>query len=338
MSEVGREPVLEIEEQLEILKGELVRENFSRKITEPLLARGVEIFQINLGNRCNLSCRHCHVNAGPARREVMSRELLEKCLEILKDSPIATIDLTGGAPEMNPHFRWFLSECARLGRQLLVRSNFAILAEEGYRDLVDLYADLGVELITSLPALDAERTDRQRGRGTFDKVISVIARLNQKGYGREGSGLVMDIVHNPTGAYLPGAQACLEREYRKTLRESFGVSFNRLFCITNMPIGRYLMYLLRTENYEEYMETLIRAFNPAALDNVMCKVTVSVGWDGTLYDCDFNQMLKLPVNHGAPGNIMEFDYGQLGKRQIVVGNHCFGCTAGAGSSCQGEVA
>ncbi len=335
---MNKEPLLGVEEQREILAKTLAGESFSRKIAGPLCASGVEIFQINVGNRCNLACRHCHVDAGPGCSEFMSREIMERCLAILGQGEIPTIDITGGSPEMNPHFRWFLRECARLGRRLMVRSNFTILLEAEYRDLVDLYAELGVELITSLPAFDEEKTDRQRGPGVFRKVIEVLRLLNAKGYGQEDSGLLLDVVHNPTGAYLPGCQASLENQYRQVLGERYGVRFNRLFCITNMPIGRYLMYLLKTENYEEYMETLVRSFNPAALDNVMCKSTISVGWDGTLYDCDFNQMLKLPVNHGVPDRIMDFDYERLKHRRIVVANHCYGCTAGAGSSCQGETA
>jgi radical SAM/Cys-rich protein len=311
--------------------------SFAAKIGGPLCASAVEIFQVNVGNRCNLACKHCHVDAGPGCTEVMSRPILERCLEILRASTIPTIDITGGSPEMHPDFRWFLRECAALGRQLLVRSNLAILLEDEYRDLADLYAELGVELVTSLPALDEERTDRQRGRGVFGKVISAMQLLNERGYGRPGTGLALNVVHNPTGAYLPGCQRSLERQYRQVLGERHGVSFNKLFCITNMPIGRYLGYLQRTENYEEYMETLVRSFNAAALANIMCRTTVSVGWDGTLYDCDFNQMLRIPVNHGAPDSIMAFDLDALNKRQIMVGNHCYGCTAGAGSSCQGEV-
>jgi len=333
-----RPPVLDVEKQRRILAREVIGENFAGRIRRPLFADRIEIFQVNLGNRCNLACRHCHVDAGPDRGEIMSRGLLERCLEILRASDIPTIDLTGGSPEMNPDFRWFLRECAALGRRLLVRSNFTILLEEAYADLPDLYAELGVELITSLPGFDAERTDRQRGRGVFDRVIRALRLLNGKGYGGPDGRLVLNIVHNPTGAYLPGSQCALEQQYRTALSEGHGVRFNRLFSITNMPIGRYLSYLLESENYEDYMEALVRAFNPAALENVMCRNTLSVGWDGTLYDCDFNQMLKLPVNHGAPENIRDFDYAALKRRQIVVGNHCYGCTAGAGSSCQGEVA
>ena len=273
---------------------------FARQDREPLRASAVEIFQINVGNRCNLACRHCHVEAGPGRADVMSRAILERCLGILRASTIPTIDITGGSPEMHPDFRWFLRECAALGRRLLVRSNLAILLEDEFRDLGDLYAELGVELVTSLPALDEEKTDRQRGHGVFGKVISAMRVLNERGYGRPETGLMLNVVHNPTGAYLPGCQRSLERQYRDVLEKRYGVFFTRLFCITNMPIGRYLGFLLRTENYEEYMETLVRSFNTAALANIMCRTTVSVGWDGTLYDCDFNQMLRIPINHGAP--------------------------------------
>ena len=330
--------VLSAERQREILRTVFPDQPFAAKTAGALRASGVEILQINVGNRCNLACKHCHVDAGPGCTELMSREILERCLEVLRASTISIIDITGGSQEMNPDFRWFLRECAALGRRLLVRSNLAILLEDAYRDLCGLYAELGVELVTSLPGLDAEKTDRQRGRGVFGKVISTMRMLNELGYGRPETGLALNVVHNPTGAYLPGCQRSLERQYRKVLGERHGVSFTRLFCITNMPIGRYLGYLLKTENYEEYMETLARAFNPAALANVMCKTTVSVGWDGTLYDCDFNQMLRIPVNHGAPDTIREFDQDVLRNRQIMVGNHCYGCTAGAGSSCQGEVA
>lgn len=328
---------LSAEQQREILGKTPCGESFARAIREPLVASGVEVFQLNLGNRCNLACRHCHVEAGPAGTAVMTRQVLERCLGILRESAIPVIDITGGAPEMHPDFRWFLRECASLGRRLLVRSNSAILLEAPYRDLVDLYAGLGIEVVTSLPSPDEEKTDRQRGAGVFGKVVAAMRLLNERGYGREGSGLTLDLVHNPTGAYPPGCQQSLERLYRQTLGARHGVSFTRLYCITNLPIGRYLSYLLRTENYEDYMGALVRAYNAAALAHVMCRTLVSVGWDGTLYDCDFNQMLRLPVNHGAPDNIVNFDRERLARRQIVVGNHCYGCTAGAGSSCQGEV-
>jgi radical SAM/Cys-rich protein len=311
---------------------------FARRLRAPLAAAGVEVLQVNLGDRCNLACRHCHVEAGPSGAAAMSREVMERCLEVLRRHPIPTIDLTGGAPELHPDFRWFLGECAALGRRLLVRSNLAVLLEEGSRDLPERYAAAGVELVASLPSLDEGKTDRQRGGGVFRRVIEAMRLLNGLGYARVGSGLALDLVHNPTGAYLPGCQRELERQYRETLARRHGVTFTRLFCITNMPIGRYLAYLRESGNLEEYLDTLAGAFNPAAVDRVMCRTTVSVAPDGTLHDCDFNQVLGLPVNHGAPDDVRDFDLDRLAARRIVVADHCFGCTAGAGSSCQGEVA
>jgi radical SAM/Cys-rich protein len=315
-----------------------VTPSFLQKIQKPVKAAGVDILQINVGYRCNLECRHCHVEAGPRRSEIMAREVMEQCLDVLKNHPIPTVDITGGSPELHPHFRWFLQECAGLKRRLLVRSNGVILLDKEHEGLLDLYANNRVELVLSLPHIDPSATDRQRGKDVFARSIEVIRRLNAKGYGQDGSGLVLDLVHNPAGAYLPGSQTALEAHYRKVLAEGYGVRFNRLFCITNMPIGRYLDYLLRTDNYEDYMRTLIRAFNEASLTGVMCKSTISVGWDGRLYDCDFNQMLGLTIDHGAPRHISLFEMGSLAAREIIVGNHCYGCTAGAGSSCQGETA
>ena len=221
---------------------------------------------------------------------------------------------------------------------MLVRTNGVILLDPRYAHFLDFYASHRVEVVLSLPSVDPRATDRQRGSGVFAKAIEAIRRLNDAGYGREGSGLILDIVHNPTGAYLPGPQGALDTLYRKALLERFGVSYNRLYCLTNVPVGRYLDYLQRTDNYDGYMETLVKSFNPASLSRVMCRTTVSVGWDGRLYDCDFNQMLGLLIDHGAPDRIEAFDLGRLTGRQIVVGNHCYGCTAGQGSSCQGQVA
>ncbi|HEY5998787.1 MAG TPA: arsenosugar biosynthesis radical SAM (seleno)protein ArsS [bacterium] len=311
---------------------------FEQRIGGPLTAAGIEVLQVNVGDRCNLSCRHCHVGAGPAGTRVMPRAILERCLAVLRASAIPAVDVTGGAPELHPDIRWFLRECAAPGRRVTVRSNFAVLLEEGCRDLPDLYADLRVELVTSLPSWDEEHTDRQRGAGVFRKVVTVMRQLNERGYGAPGSGLVLDVVHNPIGAYLPGCQAALERQYRESLGARQGVLFNRLRCITNMPIGRFLDFLRRTENRDEYLGTLEASFNPATLQSVMCRSMVSVGWDGTLYDCDFNQVLRLPIDHGAPASILAFDHERLRRRRITVGDHCFGCTAGPGSSCQGQAA
>ena len=312
--------------------------SFEECLCAPLKAHGIEILQINVGYRCNLACRHCHVDAGPERREGMPRAVMDQCLEILKTYAIPTVDITGGSPEMHPHIPWLLRECAGLGRRVVVRTNGAILLERGYESFVDFYAEHGVEVVVSLPHMDPNATDRQRGEGVFGRVIEALRRLNDRGYGPGDTGLILHLVHNPGGAYLPGSQAGLEAHYRKILRERYGVSFNHLFCITNMPIGRYLEYLLRTDNYKDYMAALVSAFNPATLAGVMCRTTLSVAWDGRLFDCDFNQILDLPTNHGAPDHISAFDMDKLATRRIVIGNHCYGCTAGAGSSCRGELA
>lgn len=308
---------------------------FEQMAADPLTAEGIEILQINVGYLCNLECQHCHVEAGPNRHELMSKKVMEMCLRILKENPIPTIDITGGAPEMHPASFWFLEECAALKRRLQVRTNGVILLEKDFAHFLDLYTRLGVEVVLSLPHMDMKTTNRQRGDDVYDKLIESIKKLNDKGYGQTGSGLILNLVHNPSGAYLPGFQSSLEAQYRHVLKEKFGIVFNNLFCITNMPIGRYLDYLQKTENYDDYMTALVNAFNPATLQGVMCKTTLSISWDGKLYDCDFNQVLGMTVNHGAPENISEFELSKLASRQIVTGNHCYGCTAGAGSSCAG---
>ena len=312
---------------------------FANKIREinmsPLCANGIDILQINMGRRCNLSCRHCHVDAGPHRTEIMSRPVLEKCLEILSSFPISTIDITGGSPEMNPHLEWFIGDAARLNRRLIVRSNLTLLLEEPYRHFMDVFAQNKVEIVTSLPDYLETKSDRQRGAGVFGKVIKVLRELNSRGYGMKGSDLLIDIVHNPVGAYLPGSQAALEHEYHERLVFEHGVHFNQLFCLTNLPVGRYLDYLIESGNFEEYLSALCHSFNPAAVKNIMCRTMLSVGWNGSLYDCDFNQMLELAVNSGAPTSIMDFDMDKLKNREIVINNHCYGCVAGCGSSCQG---
>jgi len=263
---------------------------------------------------------------------------MEMCLHVLQRNPIPTIDITGGTPEMHPDFPWFLEKCAALGRRLLVRTNGVVLLEEEYAFFLDLYTQHKVEVVVSFPHVDLKMTNRQRGEGVYSRLIEAVRRLNERGYGQPGSGLILNLVHNPSGAYLPGLQNSLENHYRQALREKHGIVFNQLFCITNMPIGRYLTYLKKTENYEEYMTALVNAFNPTTLNSVMCKSTLSIGWDGKLYDCDFNQMLGMTVNHGAPEHIETFDLNKLAKRRVVTGNHCYGCTAGAGSSCRGEIA
>jgi radical SAM/Cys-rich protein len=312
--------------------------HFAGKIAGPVLASGVEILQINVGKRCNLSCRHCHVEAGNERTEMMTGDILKRCLEVIREnSGISTIDITGGAPEMNPFLKGFIMDAAKIGRRLIVRSNLAILADQDYACYAKLYADNGVEITASLPDCDEMRADRQRGAGFFRKFIGVVERLNEMGYGKPGTGLLLNIVHNPVGAYLPASQKSIEKDYHTRLKSCHDLDFNALYCINNMPVGRYLEFLIASGNYEDYMQILSEAFNPAALDNVMCRTTVSVGWDGTLYDCDFNQMLGLPVCPEHSRHIGSFDLKRLGNRPIVLHNHCYGCTAGAGSSCHGSL-
>ena len=312
-------------------------ERIMSSASSPLRAAGIEILQINVGNRCNLRCRHCHVDAGPDRTEIMGRAVMEKCLEAAASAGISSIDVTGGAPEMNPHLGWFLESAAAPGRRLMVRSNLAILMEGDSREFIDIYARNRVEVIASLPDCGGARTDAVRGAGVFSAVIGALRLLNEKGYGSAGSGLVLSLVHNPAGAYLPARQAALESDYRKRLFEVHGISFNNLHCMTNLPVGRYLEYLVRSGNYEDYFRDLCGSYNPDALERVMCRNTLSVGWDGTLYDCDFNQALGLPVGPDAPSTIFGFDRGLLDRRGIVVRNHCYGCVAGQGSSCRGAV-
>ncbi len=305
----------------------------------PLCATGVETLQINLGRLCNMTCRHCHVDAGPDRTDaVMGRETFERCLEILAETRIPTVDITGGAPELNPHFRWLVGEARALGAHVIDRCNLTILLSGPYRDLPAFFARHQVEVIASLPHYRSLNTDRQRGRGVFAESIEALRRLNDVGYGRGDPNRQLCLVTNPAGAFLPGCQISLEREWKEALAREHGVTFDRLYTITNMPISRFLEFLTASGNLESYLQRLLDAFNPAAARGVMCRNTLSVGWDGTLYDCDFNQMLELPINHGLPRHIRDWDLERLERREIVTGRHCFGCTAGAGSSCVGAVA
>ncbi len=303
----------------------------------PLNPLTPQILQVNVGKMCNQACKHCHVDAGPDRTEIMTRETMQQCLDVLARTEIGTVDLTGGAPEMNPDFRWFVEHISALGRKIIVRCNLTIIvANPKYRDLPQFFATHGVHVMSSLPFYDASHTDRQRGGGVFADSIEALTMLNAVGYGMPDSGLLLDLVYNPLGALLPGPQASLEKEFKKNLWTKNGVSFNSLHCITNMPISRFLEYLIDSGNYGQYMETLVNAFNPVAAQSVMCRNTISVGWDGALYDCDFNQMLELPVATTSR-HISAFDLDALNKRSIVIDQHCFGCTAGAGSSCGGQL-
>jgi radical SAM/Cys-rich protein len=306
------------------------------KLGKPLTATGVEILQVNVGKMCNQTCKHCHVDAGPDRKEIMTRDTMQTCLDILKDTDIKTVDITGGAPELNPTFRWFVEELHKLGKAIIVRCNLTIIvANPKYHDLPEFYRKYNVEVISSLPYFSARRTDSQRGEGVFEKSIKALKMLNNVGYGIAKSGLTLNLVYNPTGAFLPDNQEQLEVEFKTRLWDGYGISFNSLYAITNLPISRFLNYLLVSDNYHQYMDELSNSFNPEAVDGVMCKNTLSISWDGYIYDCDFNQMLDLKVNDNSPSHIKDFDLGKLNCREIVLNQHCYGCTAGAGSSCGG---
>ena len=316
---------------------------FQQKLEEigiyPLKPTGIEIFQVNIGKMCNQVCKHCHVDAGPDRKEIMTRETMMLCLNVLSHHSIKTVDLTGGAPEMNPDFRWFVEEIKKLGKHVIVRCNLTIiLANKKYFDLPEFYKKHQVEIASSLPFYTADRTDRQRGDGVFQDSIKALQMLNGVGYGIQNTGLILNLVYNPAGAFLPPAQSTLEKEYKEALKKNFNIEFNNLFAITNMPISRYMDYLLQSGNYEKYMEKLTAAFNPGAAKGVMCRNTISVGWDGKLYDCDFNQMLDMEVTASGSKHLSEFNLELLNNREIAINQHCYGCTAGAGSSCGGAVA
>ena len=302
-----------------------------------LAATGITVFQINVGKLCNQTCRHCHVDAGPDRKEIMTRETAERCIRALASTDIPTVDITGGAPELNPNFRWLVEQSRALGRHVMDRCNLTVLLLPTQADLAEFLALHRVEVIASLPYFREAQTDAQRGDGVHEKSIRALQRLNALGYGREGSGLILNLVHNPVGAFLPPKQEAIEAQFRHELAKHHGIQFNHLYTITNMPISRFLEFLITSGNFDGYMERLVNAFNPAAAAGVMCRYTLSVGWEGTLYDCDFNQMLDLPVGFGAPAHIRDFDAEKLHRRLIATGNHCYGCTAGAGSSCGGAV-
>lgn len=306
----------------------------------PLKATKVEILQINVGKMCNQVCKHCHVDAGPDRKEIMTRATMQDCVDVIKTNPsLRTVDLTGGAPEMNPDFRWFVEQikAANPNIHIIVRCNLTIIkANKKYYDLPDFFKANGLEVVSSLPFYTKDRTDRQRGDGVFEDSIKALQMLNEVGYGIEDSGLHLNLVYNPAGAFLPPSQSSLELEFKESLKKDFDIVFNNLYAITNLPISRYLDYLLKTGNYEKYMEKLVNGFNPVAAANVMCRTTISVGWDGWMYDCDFNQMLELKTDTSQQ-HIGGFNIQELNNRTIVVNQHCYGCTAGSGSSCGGAV-
>ncbi len=333
--------------QLEILSNGIFQTKdlprFKDKIAEtgqfPLKPKKIEILQINVGYMCNQVCAHCHVDAGPDRQEIMTRETMQHCLNVIKKTEAHTLDLTGGAPEMNPNFRWFVEEASKIGvEDFIVRSNLTIIkSNKKYQDLPEFFKKHNIHVVSSMPHWTRGKTDKQRGDGVFDKSIQALQELNAVGYGIPESGLKLDLVYNPSGAFLPGDQIALENDFKKALKDDFGIQFNNLFTITNLPISRFLDYLIASENYEDYMYSLVEAYNPSAVQNVMCKNTISVSWDGWLYDCDFNQMLELKVDSKVQ-HISQYNETLLQNRNVVISQHCYGCAAGAGSSCQGTVA
>lgn len=321
-----------------------IREEFKKVTQVPEFEDSVEdktllettemsVLQINVGRLCNLACKHCHVEAGPNRTEVMGKDVLEACLKIYKAWGFSTIDITGGAPEMNPHFRWFVEEATKICNHVIVRTNLAIMLEEGYEDLPQFYADHKVEVVCSLPHYKAKNSEKQRGEGTFEPSIEVLKRLNAVGYGNDPE-LVLNMVFNPGGAFFPPEQGAMEREYKDHLGRDYGIVFNNLFTITNNPIGRFGGFLVRSGNMEGYMKKLYDAFNPGAVPGMMCRSQISVAWDGTVYDCDFNQALEMPIE--SKENIKELAEKPYQKRKICFDKHCYACTAGQGSSCGGS--
>lgn len=302
-----------------------------------LTAAGIEVLQVNVGKVCNQTCSHCHVDAGPDRRENMSRETAEAVIEALRVAEIPTLDITGGAPEMNPHFCYLVEEARQLGCRVIDRCNLTILLAPRYEYLAEFLAAHEVEIIASLPCYLEENCDLQRGDGVFRRSIEALRRLNRLGYGTADGERLLTLVYNPIGPSLPPPQDALEADYRRELRARYGIEFTRLFTITNLPISRFLEELYTTGAFDDYMSQLVAAFNPHAVEGVMCRTMISVDWLGRLYDCDFNQMLELPVAAATPATIHNCDLRLLVQRVIQTGRHCYGCTAGAGSSCQGSV-
>ena len=337
-----------VSKQLEVLKNGVFSNGklplFKDKLKEvniPDIKKGqLKILQLNIGYMCNQTCSHCHVDAGPSRKEMMSIEVLNRCLNLMIENKIETVDITGGAPEMHPNFSWFVRSIREKTKvdEIIVRSNLTIiLANKKFFDLPNFFADNRIHIISSLPFYNKEKTDNQRGKGVFDKSISALKKLNKVGYGKANSNLKLDLVYNPSGAFLPPDQSLLEIKFKEKLYTDFKIEFNNLFTITNLPISRFLDYLIASENYEEYMETLVSRFNPNATKELMCKNTISVSWEGYIYDCDFNQMLDLKIN-SKNSTIFNCKIEGLVDKKVEVSQHCYGCTAGAGSSCQGTIA
>ena len=313
---------------------------FSHKIhsTNGLTRRAIDTLQVNLGRYCNLACIHCHVESGPTRTEMMNRETVDAVLRFLASSNISALDITGGAPELNPNFDYLVESAVGLGRHVMDRCNLTVIFEPGKDYLPEFFKRHGVELICSLPCYSEENVDRQRGKGTFELSIRALQTLNAIGYGRDDN-LVLNLVYNPVGPHLPPVQEKLEQDYKEILNEQFGVVFNQLFCLTNMPITRYATHLKLRGEYDSYMNLLESSFNPSTLEQVMCRNLISIGWEGLVYDCDFNQMLDLPIRDrtGKRLHIGSLSIEQVRNHPITTGNHCYACTAGAGSSCGGTL-
>ena len=315
---------------------------FAQKLAEhslPLRHTRTEVLQINVGKLCNLTCVHCHVDAGPKRKEIMTRETVDRIVEWLAPTNIQTVDLTGGAPEMIPDFKYFVRriKALRPSRHIIDRCNLTILLEPGYEDFGQFLADNEVEIIASMPCYSPENVNAQRGEGVFDGSIKGLQLLNSLGYGR-AARLPLHLVYNPNGAFLPGPQAEMEAEYKRKLREHFGIVFNKLYTITNLPIARFASYLRHNNKLADYMLLLNDAFNPATVEGLMCRNTINVSWRGEVFDCDFNQMLKMQWRDADRSlSLWDIDPAEVEHREILTGDHCFGCTAGAGSSCGGAL-
>jgi radical SAM/Cys-rich protein len=303
----------------------------------PLRRERLRELQINVGRLCNQACNHCHVDAGPKRTEIMTWETMEKILDWARDAGITTVDITGGAPEVNPHFRRLVDSFLALDTQVTSRCNLTVLLEPGQNDLASWYAQRKTRLVCSLPCYTKINVDAQRGDGVFEKSIEALRRLNDAGYGRDAA-LVLDLVYNPGGAFLPGVQEKLEADYKQRLQEDHDIVFSRLRTLTNLPINRFAHFLERTGQHEKYMQLLEENFNPATVPGLMCRHLVSVDWRGRVYDCDFNQMLDLPLGDGPPRYLWDIETQDLDAAPVAVDSHCFGCTAGAGSSCGGALA
>ncbi len=321
-----------------VTSGPVIPCGFSERVGSPLVRRALTTLQVNLGKRCNQACTHCHVEAGPTRTENMDAHTADRLVELMRDAErLATVDLTGGAPELNPHFRRLVVEARSLGLEVIDRCNLTVLSVPGQEGTAAFLAAQRVKVVASLPCYGAANVDKQRGKGVFGQSIEGLRGLNALGYGHAGTGLVLDLVYNPGGAFLPPAQAALEADYRARLRADFGIVFSGLYTLTNMPIKRFRWTLERTGDLERYLQVLVDSYNPSTVDGLMCLELISVGWDGRLYDCDFNQMLEMRTGSG-PTSIWEIDtLDAVRDQQISVGDHCFGCTAGAGSSCGGAL-